>query len=145
MIKQNVPFRMLAAVATVLVLIACQRGDGDELDSEAKALPEPCMRRSITITAFPEDSVPPDERCRLVDLAIASVAAAEPSSGLVPADTAAIRSALVVPLSHTTPEGQLLSSSWHVTLSLAGRKYDAEIIVDRSNGAVTAMRIHKPF
>lgn len=145
MTKKRLVFRIVLAVGVTFVLDACRPGDNQELHGPRGNPGEPCVEREFAITAFPEDSVQPNEQCRLVDVAIASIAAAEPASGLAPSDTAAIRSALVVPLSHSTPEGQLITSSWHVTLSLAGREYDAEVIIDRSSGAVSASRIHKPF
>lgn len=104
-----------------------------------------CANREIPVRVVPEDSLLPAERCRLVDLAVASMGNALGTSGVLPSDTSAVESALLVSLSETTPEGTLIRATWHVTLSLEGRPYDAEVIIDRSSGQVTVSRIHKPL
>jgi hypothetical protein len=141
----NKELRILSIVGLGLALGACQPEAPATAGEATSEIPQACTARVANIQAVPEDSFPPAERCRLVNLAVASVAEAGADTGLEPADTAAIRSALLVPLSQTTPEGALIRATWHVTLSLEGRPYDAEVIVDRGNGGVAAARIHKPM
>jgi len=135
------------AVCAIIFCFALGACRPDE-SAASRAVPEagqPCTPRVAAVEAFPADSVPESERCRLVNLAVATVGKAEPSTGLVPGDTASIRGATVAPLSQTTPEGALVQATWHVTLHLEGRPYDAEVLVDRASGRVTATRIHKPM
>jgi ABC-type Fe3+-hydroxamate transport system substrate-binding protein len=133
----------MLAIVVVLALGACRSNEPSAISKAGSASQRSCTPRVVTIRAAPEDSFPLAERCRLVNLAVASVAGAAPNTGLQPADTAAITSALLVPLSQTTPDGTLIRATWHVTLSLENRPYDAEVIVDRSSGQAMATRIHK--
>jgi hypothetical protein len=137
--------QVLLVIGTSLILGSCRPGEQAEAESGKSDAREPCPRREILVRAVPEDSFPQADRCRLVDLAVTSVGKAMPSSGLVPADTSAISSALLVPVSQTTPEGTLIRATWHVTLSLHDRPYDAEVMIDRTNSHVTVSRIHKPM
>jgi hypothetical protein len=139
--------RMQALLVTGMSLIlgSCGPGQRVEAGSGSSDAREPCLRREIVVRAVPEDSFPQADRCRLVDLAVKSVGKAVSKSGLVPADTSAIRGALLVPVSQTTPEGTLIRATWHVTLSLHDRPYDAEVIIDRASGQVTISRMHKPL
>lgn len=137
--------RVLLVIGTSLILGSCGPGEQVKAESGRSDVREPCRQRDIIVRAVPEDSFPQADRCRLVDLAVTSVGKAMPSSGLTPADTSAIRSALLVPVSQTTPEGTLIRATWHVTLSLRDKPYDAEVIIDRTNSQVTVSRIHKPL
>ncbi len=141
--KNRLPWRGVVAVVAAAVVGACQPRADQSLQGGAADPASACMGREISITALPEDSIRPSDRCRLVDVAIASIAAAQPSTGLSPSDTAAISSALIVPLSHSTPEGSILSSNWHVSFTLEGREYDAHVRIDRNSGVATASRTHK--
>lgn len=132
-------------VVGLFALNACRQNTQHETKNGGLNAEQPCTRHHIAVRAVPEDSFPRAERCRLLDLAIKSVGEASPASGLVPTDTTAISSALLVPLSQTTPEGLLIRARWHVSLTLDRRPYDAEVIVARSSGQVTVSRIHKPL
>lgn len=136
--------RVLSTVILSLSLGAC-RSDESAPVKQAGSEPQHCTPRVLSIEAVPEDSFSLAERCRLINLAVASVAKAGPGTGLSPADTSAIRSALLVPLSQTDSEGTLIRATWGVALSLEGRPYDAQVIVDRGSGQVTALRTHKPM
>ena len=135
---------LMGMTGLALLCGACKRSVEKE-EASGAVTGELCGPRRIRTHAEPEDSIDPRERCRLVDLAFERLRTATPESGLVPGDTAAVASALVVPLSQAAPDGVPLKSAWHVALSLDGRPYDAEVIIDRGTGEGTAHRVHKPF
>lgn len=135
-----------AAVLACLVLISCNHAEDEGRPASAsQANRYPCGSIRIQIRAVPEDSLAVAERCNLVKIALASLAQAEESSGVDPADTSVIVSALLVPISEETPEGAIVRRTWHITFDLQGRPYDAEVIIDRSSGEAKVTRIHKPL
>lgn len=119
---------MIAIAGLSFFAGSCRTGGGDGAYGSVSEFPDRCTARQIPTRAFPEDSFPRADRCRLVGLAVASLGRAAPSSGLVPADTSRIESALLVPISEETPEGVLIRAAWHVELSLKGLPYNAEVI-----------------
>lgn len=133
---------MLGAVA----LIGCG-GAGDE--RSAAAVPSgagpDCAPRSLGIEVSPPDSFSAADRCRLVRIALRTLAAAPDTSGVSPADTAYVAGALLTPLSLAMPDGTIPNPTWHVSLSLRGRPYDAEVIIVRATGRATVSRFHKPL
>jgi hypothetical protein len=127
------------------VLTSCHAGPAKDNNGMADQSRYNCDRRAVEITAIPEDSFPEAERCRLLGIATTSIGQATSSTGVLPGDTAAIREVLIMSLSQTDPEGEIVTSKWHISLRLEGRPYDAEVIIDRLTGSTVLSRIHKPL
>jgi hypothetical protein len=67
------------------------------------------------------------------------------ASGLTPSDTTAVTKALVTTLSREDSIGIVPRPTWHVTLTLEGRPYDAEAVIDRQTDSTVIQRVHKPL
>jgi hypothetical protein len=104
-----------------------------------------CDGLSIPVESTPPDSISEADRCHLVRRAIASLGQAVASSGVERADTAAVVRAVISPLSEETAQGAPIRSTWHISLWLKGKPYDAEVVLDRATGGMEVRRSHKPL
>lgn len=130
-----------AVLASLTVLVGCSEAQYAEADIQGGS----CIPARVSVVSFPEDSLSEADQCRLFQLAVEAISSAGPETGLTPSDHSAVSSVLFTPVTRVRPDGAVDSRAWHVSLTLQGRPYDAEIIVDRSTGEVTASRMHKPI
>lgn len=138
--------RSSAAALAVMFIVACTGAHEDRTGAKtAGAATSHCQGLAILVEAVPPDSVSLQERCQLVRRALASLSRADSASGIRRGDTAVVTRAVVTPLSEETATGALLRATWHVSLYLDKRPYDAEVIFDRHTDSVKVQRIHKPL
>ena len=139
--------RLVQAVGLILILGApgacnrklehSNRSDGDSTR---------CPGLAADVASVPGDSADGDERCLLAERAIKALAPADPARGLSPADTSQIIHISVTPLTVVSEEGSAANEpTWHVTLTLRNKSYDAEAIINRRTDSLTINRIHKPL
>lgn len=84
---------------------------------------------------FPGDSLTVAERCALVGAARDAIG---PDTGL-------IADALVLRMTWEDSNGTVLQSYWSVSFSIPSHRWDDEVHIDRTTGAISAGHIHKPF
>jgi hypothetical protein len=100
-------------------------------------LPEP--------TFLPDDSLTASERCALVSAARAAIGRSRDVHGVAASDTTLIANALVVPMAWADTNDTVLQASWVVSFSIPAHRWDDEVWIDRSNGAISMRHIHKPL
>lgn len=140
-----------AAVASFVVvmpaaslLTSCRRARHPAV-SAAGSSSVSCPELRIPVAVVPVDSVGRAEACDLVARAIEAVRDAVPASGLLPGDASEVARASITPLT-AEPAGDMEARpTWHITLSLPARPYDAEVIVDRRTDSLSVTRVHKPL
>ncbi|HST63001.1 MAG TPA: hypothetical protein VLK84_30110 [Longimicrobium sp.] len=129
---------------SALLPLACGSPEKEVAEDVADAPREPCGPARIQVTAVPPDSFTVEDRCALVGLAVTMLGSAGEETGLLPSDTAAAMTALLVPMVERDGDTDtVIAARWHVSLDLRGRPYNAELMVDRRTGTVRISRMHK--
>jgi len=126
--------------------IACAGTSSDRSDRRASDVAvERCKGLSAPVDAVPPDSVSNEMRCQLARRAIASLARSTPADGVERGDTALVSRVLITPLTEESANRVASRATWHVSLSLQRRPYDAEIVIDRQTDSLLVRRSHKPL
>jgi hypothetical protein len=126
--------------------IACTGTSSDRSERRASDVAvERCEGLSAPVDAVPPDSVSNEMRCQLARRAIAGLAKSTPADGVERGDTALVSRVLITPLTEQSANRVASRATWHVSLSLQRRPYDAEIVIDRQTDSLLVRRSHKPL
>lgn len=136
----------LAAMSAVLLACTGCQQDHQDVTNRSGSSSKACMATSIPVVAVPADSFSAVLRCDLVSKAMHALAHADLSSGVLQSDSAKVERITLTPLTASTDSvANQPEATWHVTLHLSQRPYDAEVILNRRNSVASVHRTHKPF
>jgi hypothetical protein len=142
---KHLSWTRVALVAST-ACIACTGTSSDRSERRASDVAvERCEGLSAPVDAVPPDSVSNEMRCQLARRAIASLALSRPADGVERGDTALVSRVLITPLTEELANQVASRATWHVSLSLQGRPYDAEVVIDRQTDSLSVIRSHKPL
>lgn len=138
--------RSLLVAMAALAIGGCARESKSDPMLQQLVAEFRCEAEVLPTRSAPTDTLTAQERCALVQAALATVAkqGATPN-GLEPADSAAAKAAYIASLTQQDSTGKAIRTYWSVNLELEGRPYDAEVQIDRASGTRSAQRTHKPI